>query len=491
MQRSVKLSKLTLFLIIVSLIINSFFLAACSDNATPIAPVQASPATTTATAATTLNTTLATTSVVVSSTTTTATAVTTEVPVADPTAPLTKAVTDTVTAPSLGSAEAALQATGFDGNEAKQWLDDLTQKIGPRVVGTDGEKQAASWLESHYKDFGYTQVTEQSFPFAVPELRQGIIFSGDQPNQTTVKTQGLLLSKPFVTKFQATIVQYTPGTDVKDKIVVLADSSDFSVLKPQIDTLAQNGAKAVLIPRMALQPDYKTFADETIPVLVVPFQTIANLQPSAGTVTLQTTYVAGRQGNGTNVIVTRSSTTPDAPILIFGGHYDTVKGSVGANDNASGTVTVLELAKVLFKQFPNYELRFVNFSGAETGLNGSFYYVSKLSDDEKKRITAYINLDFVGVGDKFVATGTKDLVDQAVSVAKQNNVDLQSFDFTSVGVASDYYAFTNNNIKALSLDRWQDPMYRKTYDTPDRVFPQALTLAGGTAILVADKLAGK
>lgn len=478
--------KIAVVIAAIGLLLSSIILAACSDNATPVAPIQAHASPTVVT-----TTTIATTATTTSNNATTAPAVvTTEAPVADPTAPLTKAVTDTVTAPALGAAQAALQATNFDGNEAKQWLDELSQKVGPRVVGTDGEKQAVSWLESHYKDFGYTQVAEQSFPFAVPEFRQGLVFSGDHPDATTVKTQGLLLSKPLATKFQATIVQYAPGIDVKDKIVVLTDGSDFPTVKPQVDSLVQAGAKAVLIPRLAMQSDYKTFADVSIPVLVVPFQTIANLQPSAGTVTLQTTYVAGRQGNGTNIIATRPGLTAAAPLLIFGGHFDTVKGTVGANDNGSGTVTVLELAKVLFKQFPNYELRFINFSGAETGLNGSFYYVSQLSDSDKKRITAYINLDLVGVGDKFIATGTKNLVDQALAVAKQNNINLEAFDLMSTGVASDFYAFSNNNIKALSLDRWQDPMYRKPYDTPDRVFPQALTLAGGTAILIADKLAG-
>src|SRR5438093_1274561 len=42
-----------------------------------------------------------------------------------------------------------------------------------------------------------------------------------------------------------------------------------------------------------------------------------------------------------------SAATTDAPLLIIGAHYDSVLGSPGADDNASGVAALLEIARVL------------------------------------------------------------------------------------------------------------------------------------------------
>ena len=420
--------------------------------------------------------------------------VTTLAPVAPPTLQLAKAINDTVTAPPPGPAEAALKATGFNADEAKQLLDEFTnpQIIGTRVLGSDGEKKAADWLESHYKSYGYTQVERQQFPFNAPDIRRGSVFLGDPADNKNLKASGILLSKPQKTQIQAQTIFYTPGADVKGKIVVITTGGDYASEKPVVDTIVKAGGAAVLIPRISLIPDYKTFGDVDIPVVVVSFNNLPDLQPppTGEKLTLQTSYTSGGNGNGQNIIATRPGPKPDAPVLIFGGHYDSVANTLAANGNASGTVVTLELAKVLFNKFPNYELRFINFSGTESGLAGSNYYVSKLSADDKKRIAGYIDLNLVGVGDSFIAAGTKELVDTAIGVAGQNNLKLEAIDPAPSGFSSDYQIFVGNGLKALFLARWQDPQYRKAGDTPDRVFPAALLIAGGTAILTAQKIVG-
>jgi len=48
-----------------------------------------------------------------------------------------------------------------------------------------------------------------------------------------------------------------------------------------------------------------------------------------------------------NIEVTIPGTTKASEIVVIGAHYDSVRGTVGANDNASGTAAVLELARLL------------------------------------------------------------------------------------------------------------------------------------------------
>ena len=58
------------------------------------------------------------------------------------------------------------------------------------------------------------------------------------------------------------------------------------------------------------------------------------------------------------------SSTP-SEIVIIGGHYDSVAGCPGANDNASGTAAVLALAELFATSAPARTLRFAAFTNEE------------------------------------------------------------------------------------------------------------------------------
>ncbi|NWJ95364.1 MAG: M28 family peptidase [Chloroflexi bacterium] len=396
-----------------------------------------------------------------------------------------------VTAPPLGSAEGILKATGFSGEDAHALLNELTQQIGTRVVGSPNEQKTADWLEKNYKAFGYTQVERQEFPVTQGEIRNGVIFTGSEPTQENVKGFGFLFSKPKSIELKATLAVYAVGADLKGKIVVLVSSDSLEQLKPKVEATVKAGGVAVIIASPTGPLNLKIFEANEIPVIGVATDQLQELQRIAGqAVTLVATYQAAGMSLGHNVITTRPGPKPTAPVLIFGGHYDSVANTVAASDNGSGTVITLELAKVLFKKFPEYELRFINFSGEEIGMVGSNYYASKLTAEEKKRITAFINVDSVGVGDRFVAIGNPELVKLSVGVANQNGIKLEAFDLSGTGASSDHEAFTKNGIKAVMLGRWIDPQLHRPGDTPDRVYPEALLLGGGTAILTVERLIG-
>ena len=75
-----------------------------------------------------------------------------------------------------------------------------------------------------------------------------------------------------------------------------------------------------------------------------------------------------------NVIGTRPASHPspasDAP-LIVAAHYDTVRGSPGADDNASALAVLLEAARCLRSVPLSREIRFIAFSLEEEDLLGS------------------------------------------------------------------------------------------------------------------------
>lgn len=91
--------------------------------------------------------------------------------------------------------------------------------------------------------------------------------------------------------------------------------------------------------------------------------------------------------------------------VIIGAHLDHVGSQAGllfpgANDNASGSAAVLEIAEAFVKGGvePKRSIIFVLFASEEQGLNGSKYFVERWKKGYDK-IAAMINLDCVGYGD--------------------------------------------------------------------------------------------
>lgn len=65
-----------------------------------------------------------------------------------------------------------------------------------------------------------------------------------------------------------------------------------------------------------------------------------------------------------NLETTRIGTRP-GQILLIGAHYDSVRGSPGANDNASGVAAMLELSRLFAAVQPTVTVRFVAFANEE------------------------------------------------------------------------------------------------------------------------------
>ena len=126
-----------------------------------------------------------------------------------------------------------------------------------------------------------------------------------------------------------------------------------------------------------------------------------------------------RSVNAKNVMALLPGEGPLADeVIVVGAHYDHLgyrakNGKVtvfnGANDNASGTVGILEIARLLSereKKLPRSVL-FIAFSAEERGLVGSFFYVKHPVLPIEKTV-AMVNLDMVGCmeGEQVMASGS-------------------------------------------------------------------------------------
>lgn len=104
-----------------------------------------------------------------------------------------------------------------------------------------------------------------------------------------------------------------------------------------------------------------------------------------------------------NLVVQRLGPSPAEPIILIGAHYDTVFGSPGADDNATGVAALLRLAERFAQAQPSRTLRFVAFANEEppffhTQAMGSFVYAQRCQR-WGEAISAMICLESLGYYD--------------------------------------------------------------------------------------------
>ena len=101
-------------------------------------------------------------------------------------------------------------------------------------------------------------------------------------------------------------------------------------------------------------------------------------------------------GYSQNLIVTKLASIQTDDTFVISAHYDSIGGCLSAIDNASGTASVMEAARILQNQRLPFNVKFIFFGTEEYHLTGSRYYVSSLAETERDNILGCINVDMVG-----------------------------------------------------------------------------------------------
>ena len=177
-----------------------------------------------------------------------------------------------------------------------------------------------------------------------------------------------------------------------------------------------------------------------------------------------------------NLIVTKIGTLYPNTFVIVDAHYDSVTGT-GTNDNGSGVVTILEMARLLQNVPTEYSIKFINFSGEEDGLVGSAHYVSNVvnATDPKMDIRVLFNIDEVGG----VAGENNNTVtcERDRSTPTSNNSQSNSFTNELIGCyglysplntfldrayASDYMSFQSNGEIITGIFETNETPYKHT-----------------------------
>ncbi|WP_413165957.1 M28 family peptidase [Capilliphycus salinus ALCB114379] len=223
-----------------------------------------------------------------------------------------------------------------------------------------------------------------------------------------------------------------------------------------------------------------------------------------------------------NLEVERLGTEKPNEIVLVGGHYDSAFTSPGANDNGTGVVATLELARIFAQKSTKRTVRFVEFTNEEppffwTENMGSLVYAQR-SRRNQENIVAMLSLETMGyfsdaVGSQkypfpinlfypnqgnFIAfigdINSGDLVRQAIKSFRRHaqfpseGVSLPSW-IPGVGW-SDQWAFWQQEYKGIMITDtapYRFPFYHTEEDTPDKIdFDKLTRVVAGLAEVISD-----
>ncbi|MBN8688208.1 MAG: M28 family peptidase [Chitinophagales bacterium] len=303
-------------------------------------------------------------------------------------------------------------------------------KLEGRRTGTPGEKLAMEYISGQFSSIGLQAKGTNGFyqAFEVNEGKQM-----DPSTQFSINGNKLEAGKDFFPMaYSAGIsMEALPSIAVQEAempwFVDLKDALDENKSNPHFDLsnyvytnckkAKDKGATAVILYNSSATDDKLAFNGKdksetlTIPVIYIKKEAAAKYfkDPSATLNVKFTVSLSDKKRTGHNVVGYLDNGA--ATTVVLGAHFDhlgygedgnsrntTTEPAIhnGADDNASGTAALIEIAKRLKNgTAKNNNYLFISFSGEELGLYGSKYFTDHPTID-LKTVNYMINMDMVG-----------------------------------------------------------------------------------------------
>jgi hypothetical protein len=327
---------------------------------------------------------------------------------------------------------------------------------GPRVAGTPAMAAAGEYLAAELRKVGYTV---EFFPFTYDRTRDqgsslqvgGVSF----PVSSVAGSPGRRVEGPLVVVPGAGLAADFANLNLQNSIVVVRRGGIPGLEKARL--AAQRGALGVIL--VTEEPSGTRFSfggNSPIPGVTISSSDGEALFGLTGSRAVLDARIVTEEVQGRNVIAKRGQN----PLAIVGAHYDSVPGSPGANDNASGTVTVLELARQMANSPLSERVWFMFFDGEEDGLWGSRRFVEQ-NLELVRGLKAMLNLDMVGVD----VNGSLGIGGSQELRALADCNALQVACGSAPGGGSDHVPFAQAGVPVLFFFRGLDPNYHRPTDT--------------------------
>lgn len=218
-----------------------------------------------------------------------------------------------------------------------------------------------------------------------------------------------------------------------------------------------------------------------------------------------------------NIVAYIKGSTYPGQYIIISAHYDHLgkkygKIYAGADDNASGTAAILEIAEAFkiaskYGNGPKRSIVFLNLTGEEEGLFGSKFYTENPIFSLKNTITD-LNIDMIGrvdkahkkkpnyiylIGSGKLSTELKNISEKVNATYTKLNIDYKydENDPNKFYYRSDHYNFAKHNMPIIFYFNGVHKDYHQPTDTPDKIDYDLLAKRTKLVFYTAWKLANK
>jgi hypothetical protein len=182
-------------------------------------------------------------------------------------------------------------------------------------------------------------------------------------------------------------------------------------------------------------------------------------------------------------VIARSPDIVDHPFVI-GAHMDTVSGSPGANDNASGVAVMLEIARLVSSTAKARFIKFIAFGAEEYGQDGRHHVgsqvnVNRLSNREVRRTPGMISVDMIADGTPLIV-GTSGIGPEIVARTLYRKIRRAGISVTyrTTCDCSDNGPFERAGIPAAFMWSGDEPDYHSPSDRVRNLEPDHLRRTG-------------
>lgn len=394
----------------------------------------------------------------------------------------------------------------FSAAEAFRHLRVLAQEIGIRAGGSREERKAAQYAARHFSACGLETAVE-GFDVEIPGRAEAAVH---------IEGLGAVPARPVCATAS------TPAGGVKGDLVFVEGGEEVHLpparpgqifllhgelgapekyaplmrARPAAILLVENAR--YIEPRLTKLSHEKRAAFGAVPTVRIRFEDgdrILRQGLRRARVTARVSHESKRSQNVWGVL--RGSEKPWEEIVI-GGHYDSVWGGAGAQDNAAGAAITLELARLFARRGSKRTLRFGVFGCEELGLRGSIAHVDnlrkahakhaarkrwagwKLDDSPLDRTRLMINVDLQGLlfGENYCPVGGPPELMSACKLLASEMGPAMRFDDECY--SSDNAPFAHAGVPTVAFGRLGvELMWAHTpADTIDRCWQAALSPIG-------------
>lgn len=383
----------------------------------------------------------------------------------------------------------------------------LTDRIGIRLAGSEQELQAAEFIAEKFRQYS-PRVTIEKYPVlercvSSEQLQVRIdgkwqdfpcsLFSS-APSTGGQRVEADLVFFDTATGYQRPDLSFLTGKAVVHLGCHIESENNYRRLmeaKPAFILFVDTRFTGTVQLADGLFPAYvKKYG--AVPSLNVAYMDVwkwlQRKAPRAGI-----TVSGGTRESETTVVVCEiPGSDPESGILYAGGHHDTQAGTVGADDNAIGSVCMIELARLLSPKTHRRTFRLISFGAEEQLSVGSASYIRAHRAEITENGVFMCNFDSMGsaLGWHEFTVNANDALRRKIAEVYRKN-DVYYVEHTNPCPYTDQFPFAACGVPGIWIYRKNciggNYYHHRVDNTPDVIgFGEAAKLVHTSAELLAD-----